>query len=221
MIGDFVVLGLGLVLFAALGRPNLMVFLKLLLPGKMQTDFESGPEGLAEFANNTAVQKRLEDMKALGFSPLGIQREWQAGRPAVRGISLASREVKGFASIHSFDNPRIYFYTPFVGGAIVLTSDLARNPIETDNVIHGGLDRADPAAVFEYHQKRVKEMIARGRSPYTSFTPEDRLNATRAYYAAPEIKGLVRGLMGQALVTVLVCLGVIAYGCFRLWWRFR
>lgn len=222
MIGAFLLIALGLILFAAVGWPALVHLIQIVVPGSIRCDFAGGPEAVTDGDFTPETQMLVNELQDLGFKPVGIKREWWPFRPKSRALTLASPEARAFADIYRLGpSPHMYFYTPFTDGAVVLTNDLDHMSVQTDSFVRTGIRDGAPAALLEHHGKHVREMAERGHAPLDRFDQETRLAATHSYYARSETRELLGQLAVKFLVTVLIILGLIGYGCLRLYLRFQ
>lgn len=217
MVSGIYLLGVGLVGLAVFGFTSLRQLLRLALPGSIRCDFAAGPEILTGVKWGPAVQKLAREVQSLGFSPLGLKREWWPLRKPSQALDFASADGKAFATIYCLGpSPRLFFYTPFVGGGVVLTNDHNLHPVEMPDFLRGGITNGTTTALWEYHQQRVASLQADGLQPCSAYDQAARLQATRAFYAHPGARGIVGNLIKIHLVRLALPAGLIAIGAARL-----
>jgi hypothetical protein len=184
----FVLLAFALVCVAA--RRALPLLLFSLSPRSLRVWFDDAQQLPWLLARSAALGDLAEEVRALGFVPLGLKIErlplWG---PAYREVALASSEHTAFASIvlHPSGEPAsLYFYTPFEDGGMVFTRNFAygreaeRPPISVRNVPGG-----EPQQVLSAHEDRVRAFQSRGMRPSAPCSQQGRIDATRAFYASP------------------------------------
>lgn len=220
MVRDLIFLAITLVLFAVWGIPNLVGFLRCLVPGKVDRDFETDAIDPEDYSKET--QEIIGALSALGFVPLGVKVERPKTGPAAQELSYAAAEDRSFASIHGMhrQQPNMYFFTPFQDGAVVLTGDIAMQPVRSPNFLHQGVAGSDRAEQWRRHLREVEKMTKAGHLPFGSFTRDDRLKATDIYYANPAAQGLQRDLRFKTLKNFGMSLGLVVLAGLVLAYRF-
>jgi hypothetical protein len=133
-------------------------------------------------ARRLRVGARLEE---LGFTPLGIQHQRGAmGAFALEADAYAAEERRTFADVvegRRGDAPGVLFFTPFEGGAAVLTAGFPRRAIATERVQAGGIPDAPLEAVLAAHEVAVERFAARHGPPAVVADLEARLAAARTW----------------------------------------
>jgi hypothetical protein len=169
-------------------------------------------------AGSQSVQARLQELRALGFTPLGVKMERVLWRQAGREVALVSTEAETFASIVLTRDGRalsVYFYTPLSDGGLVFTRAESSLPVmesrntSVKNVAGKGLDK-----LLASHRLRLRTFRHQGLKPAVAPTQAARLAATRTYYASTYARRAGRNLLKLPVVrdfalTVLL-LGVVA-----------
>ncbi len=126
---------------------------------------------------------RLEE---LGFTSLGIQHQRSAlGAFASEADSYAAERRRTFADVVQGgrgEEPGVVFFTPFQGGAAVLTANFARRAIATERVQAGGISDAPLEAVLAAHEVAVERFASRHGQPAVAAELEARLQAARAWW---------------------------------------
>lgn len=221
MVGDFLLIVFGVILFAVVDWPALVHRIQIVVSCSIRCDFAAGPEAVTGGEFSPETQQLIGQLQDLGFKPVGIKREWWPFRPKSRALTFASQEARAFADIDWLGpSPHMYFYTPFTDGAVVLTNDHDQMSMAKDGFVRTGIRDGAPAALLEYHGKRLREMAERGHLPLDRFDQQTRLEATHSYYARSETRELFGQLAVKFLLTLLIILGLIGYGCLRVDFRF-
>jgi hypothetical protein len=226
MFGGAAFLVTGLILCVVLGWPSVKALIHVFLAGSVRCDFEAGPEAITTFKNPRA-QKIADELRELGFVPLGIKREWRPPMKPMKGICFVSEETKTFADIVNYEKDAfLYFYTPFQDGKVVLTMDTDRFafPIETKTFIQSGAKVDGAGQLMVNHVERVNRFIDEGSAPYDIFDQKSRLEATLAYYRAPEVRIINRTIVRKCLFNIGVTLVFLILGAvwlFLSWSRYN
>jgi hypothetical protein len=142
--------------------------------------------GEAGAAPRSARRLRLgAKLEELGFTSLGIQRQRGAmGAFASEADAYAAERRRTFADVvegRSGAAPGVVFFTPFEGGAAVLTASFPRRAIATERVQAGGIPDAPLEAVLAAHEVAVGRFAARYGQPVVAADLEARLTAARAW----------------------------------------
>ncbi len=142
--------------------------------------------GEAGAAPRSARRLRLgATLEDLGFTSLGIQHVRSAmGAFAAEGDVYAAAQRGTFADVVDSrrGEPGVMFFTPFEGGAAVLTANFPRRAIATERVQAGGIPDAPLEGVLAAHEVAVERFAARHGRPAVSADLEARLAATRAWF---------------------------------------
>lgn len=170
--------------------------------------------GEAGAAPRSARRLRLgAALEELGFTPLGIQHE----RGAMGALSAASdvyaSDRRGtFADVverRHADGPGVVFYSPFEGGAGVLTANFQRRAIATERIQAGGMPEAPLEAVLAAHEVAVVRFADVHGRPAVAADLEARLAATRAWFQG-EGRRELRRTNASAFAIMLLGLALFA-----------
>ena len=124
------------------------------------------------------ASKLAVELAALGFTRLGVRRERFPLGTSALSYDYVNAEEKAYASIYLVDRrrARLYFFTPYDGGASVLTADHVRPRAVNDGYyLAGGVVGAAPAQVWAAHKRQMVAMEETGRDRVAKATLEDRL----------------------------------------------
>ncbi|HTI51480.1 MAG TPA: hypothetical protein VL475_11030 [Planctomycetaceae bacterium] len=214
---DVALLLFGVASFVFVGWPSLKRLLQWLVPAAIRCEFRAGPEAVTDSQQPEAVRKRVRQMRALDFHPLGMKREWWPLWPASQALELANPEIPSFAAVyHLGDHPLIYFYTPFLDGSVVLTADHENANLEMDGYIHAGINGGEPDELLALHRENLRRVCDQGHIPCSYCDQATRLEATRAFYAHRGTRRILRRFMRRDLVLLIFPLVVLATGLARL-----
>lgn len=126
------------------------------------------------------------ELEELGFTSLGVQHARSAlGALSTADDAYAAERRGAFADVvegRRGDGPGVVFFTPFQGGAAVLTANFPRRSVATERVQAGGIPDAPLEAVLAAHQVAVERFAARFGPPAVSADLDARLAATRAWF---------------------------------------
>jgi len=145
-----------------------------------------------------AAQEKMEQLRQLGFNPLGIKAEkilWQ--QPAYE-VSLTNLEKDTFASIMLTRDSQVlgvYFYTPLTGGGIIFTRGRSRMPeIELPaSSIKNNLT-GDLSAMLASHSQRIRTFRQKRFVPLAVNDQAARIAATYHFYESAYMKQARRNL---------------------------
>ena len=155
-------------------------------------------------------------LEALGFVRLGVRRE----RPWL-GRSLLSYDwvhpaEKSYASMYRLDRRtrRLYFFTPYDGGAAVLTADHRRPGADLHGYyLAGGLERATPEELWTAHQRQMATMDETGRERIATGSLADRMACARAWFLGAgkrEVRARQRTAAVMSVCGVAMLVGIAA-----------
>ena len=169
--------------------------------------------GEAGAAPRSARRLRLgATLEELGFTPLGIQHVRSAmGAFAAEGDVYAAAQRGTFADVvddRRGAGPGVVFFTPFEGGAAVLTANFPRRAIATERVQAGGIPDAPLEGVLAAHEVAVERFAARHGQPAVSADLEARLAATRAWFGGEGRRELRRS---HALAFAIMLFGLALF----------
>jgi hypothetical protein len=161
-------------------------------------------------------EKLAAELEALGFTRLGVLSEWVSTLKLkhVFNCELVSPGMRCFASVANLARtPVLYFLTACEDGAVVFTATRAAFVTQvSSDFIYGALE-GPPAEVLALHRARVQLMVDQGRKVKADFGQQGRVDACRAYYGHPSVRGRMRKAGILVAVQVVAALGVlISYG---------
>lgn len=148
-----------------------------------------------------------EQLRALGFIPLGSHEEKPLLRRASFSYDYANPAEHVFATLHLGPNstPRLYFLTPLAPEGFVITASYRRPALDIPGrYLSGGLTDATPERLLRVHLKRLE-----GLSPTGPFTWEGRVEAGRSWYRGLGQKEIRRQNLTGLLWTV-AALAIVA-----------
>jgi hypothetical protein len=143
----------------------------------------SGEESAAP-ASAAALRAGAE-LERLGFRRLGVvRRRGPLGASAAEVDAYASPERGAYAEVEEGrPEPRVAFFTPFAGGATVLTACGARRAIVGPRTQVGGIPDAPLEAVLTAHRVAVDRFRGAHGDPQVTASLEARIEAGRRWYA--------------------------------------
>jgi hypothetical protein len=150
-------------------------------------------------------------LEALGFASLGIQHERAPlGALEVEGDVYASPQRAAFADVldDGAAGPRVRFFTPFTGGAAVVTAAFQRPAVASARILAGGMPEAPLEAVLAAHEVAVARFRALHGSPDVSLDLESRLAAARTWARGQGRRELRRA---HAPAFVIVFFGAVVF----------
>ena len=132
------------------------------------------------------VRLTVPALEALGFSRLGLRTEKPPLGKATRSWDFVHHTEKSYASLYLVDRRtrRLYFLTPYDGGALVLTADHKRpGAVQDGYYLAGGLPGATPEQLWAAHRRQMTAMEDTGRERVARATMADRMDAARAWFS--------------------------------------
>jgi hypothetical protein len=175
-----------------------------LWPRSVRVWFEAGPDGIGALASR-AAQDVIAVLTELGFGPIGVKVEKPLFRRAIRELSFVAQDRRCYGAVAGGSRSRLYFYTPFPDGGLVLTSNGSFPKIKAATVLQQSFPRCGPQELLGRHQEALASL---GRNGEVSPTPESRIAATHHYYATPEVRRAL-GRIAAVLLFWMVVLGWI------------
>jgi hypothetical protein len=154
------------------------------------------------------LEPAAEQLRALGFVPLGSHEEKPLLRRASFSYDYAHPAERVFATLHlgPHDTPRLYFLTPLAPEGFVVTAGYKRPSLDIPGRYRsGGLPGVPPERLFRAHLKRLE-----GLSPTGDFTWEGRVEAGRAWYRGLGQKEVRRQNLAGLLWTVAALAVVVS-----------
>lgn len=194
--------GLGLaVMLLALNFWRAVLYL---FPARVRVE----PEAPADQMNlPSELEPVAEQLRALGFLPLGSHEEKPPLRRASLSYDYAHPGERVFATLHQGSNgtPRLYLLTPLAPEGFVITAGYRRPALDIPGRYRSGsLEEASPERLFRAHLKRLE-----GLSPTGDFTWEGRVEAGRSWYRGLGQKEIRRQNLPGLLWTV-AALAIVA-----------
>ena len=134
--------------------------LAFLLPGSVRQRAEPHDERPPN-EDPEPIRTTAPALEALGFERLGVRTEHPLlGHPSL-SYDWVHRAEKTYASLYLVDKRtrRLYFLTPYDGGASVLTADHKRPGADLDGYyLAGGLPNATPDQLWAAHKRQLAAM---------------------------------------------------------------
>lgn len=166
-------------------------------------------------------------LRALGFTPLGVSWETVPGHGEFERHIYASTSQKCFATVFQFsaeEAPRTHLLSAFEDGGVVMTQNY-HGGVEACNEIHwSGAPalslpddeettedevRLSLMGMMDEHRNRLHAWIASGRAPLPCATTDDYLKAQEIYHQNPSLQRAFRPLILNGLLTRLAMLGIM------------
>jgi hypothetical protein len=192
---------------ALFGRPLLALVVLCFRPDRVRSWFlELGPEAVERAARSRTQRTLVADLGGLGYRALGLKLEKGPLRRPVVELAFVSEQDRSYASI-SGRSGALYYYTLFEGGGFVLTSNGRFPRLVGPCTEQASKPNVGAVELLELHRNAVERFAARGLVAASVGTPEARLDATTAYYAAPEVRRALREI-GLRTLAVLFGAGV-------------
>ena len=184
------------------GWRGVPLLVSALAPGQIKSWFLAATEIDALLASTPTAQVLLSQLQALGFDLLGIRAEKVLWRKPTLEVAVASAAKNAFASIVLAPNGKaadIYFYTPLVGGGLVLTRSKTPHPeMENDNTSVKNMPSASVDQLWTAHTRRGQRFRQRGMRPLAADGPAARLEAAQYYYTTAYAKRVGRATLRSA-----------------------
>lgn len=203
--------------------PGALLFL---FPWAVRQRAEPADENPAS-ADPEPVRLTAPALEALGFERLGIRREKSALGPDTLSFDFVHRAEKTYASVYLVEKKtrRLYFFTPYDGGASVLTADHKRPSSALDGYyLAGWLKNATPDQLWAAHKRQLKAMDDTGRERVAKGTLANRMDCAQAWFHGAGKKEIrLRQLTPAAMTALaLVMLGAVVVGLpYGHWERLR
>lgn len=203
--------------------PGMLLFL---FPWAIKQRAEPTDENPAS-ADPDPVKLTAPALEALGFERLGIRREKAPLGPDTLSFDYVHRAERTYASVYLVDRKtrRLYFLTPYDGGASVLTADHKRPSSALDGYyLAGWLKNATPDQLWTAHKRQLKAMEDTGRERIAKGTLADRMDCAQAWFHGAGKKEIrVRQLTPAALTALALVMlgGVIAGLPYGHWERLK
>ena len=155
-------------------------------------------------------------LEALGFERLGVRSEKPPLGKPLRSYDWVNRAQRCYASAYMVDRRtrRLYFFTPYDGGAAVLTADHRRPGADLHGYyLAGGLDRATPEELWTAHRRQMAAMDETGRERIAMGTLPDRMACARAWFLGAgkrEVRARQRTAAVMSVCGVAMLVGIAA-----------
>jgi hypothetical protein len=167
--------------------------LYLFFPSGVRSHFDANNTYSQEFLQQGNVNFLVEQLKAMGFLPIGVKIEQRPLWGSISDLSLASNTAHTFASITVINSKTLYyFFTPFSGGQAVLTANDGFAAVHTEDFIQSTANTVTPSDLLAIHQRYVDEFRKKGFTPFSEFNQQSRLDATSLYYKINAVRGRMR-----------------------------
>jgi hypothetical protein len=199
---DYIFIFLTIVIFAFSALELLPIGLYIIWP-KPRLYYDKSHDNIWGKTKTKELQELYEKFEALGFVKLGIKVEkpplWEK---AIKSIELTSTKEMSFASISIVRNQvYFYFYTPFIDGRGVLTSNGVFPTMRSDQLLQLSISSLSPEDVLEFHRKQIEIFTAKNAQPYSEYTQETLIKAFHQYYNTKVIRDKMRSI---ALIPLIV-----------------
>jgi hypothetical protein len=198
---------LGIVIFASV----------FFYPSGIRFQFVSAGRAVENLLCNGKVAKLIQEFGNLGFANLGVFSEETLFGKAL-SITSASEQARSFGLIRKQGAKIIYsFYTPFVGGEVLLTANGYFPRIRKQDCLIEAIPGSDVEKLFATHNKRLQALTAGGSIPFDAFTQASRMDAARLFYSKWAVRRWMSSLvlktmlLGAFVVFVLPFAAVLAF----------
>jgi hypothetical protein len=162
------------------------------------------------------VRTTAPALERLGFERLGVRTEQPPLAKPMLSYDWVHRLERCYASEYMVDRRtrRLYFFTPYDGGAAVLTADHRRPGADLQGYyLAGGLKGATPEELWVAHQRQMAAMEETGRERIAKGTLADRMDCARAWFLGSgkrEIRALHRTAAVMAVCGLAMLVGLVA-----------
>ncbi len=174
-----------------------------LAPGSIR--LQSGSSAL-EPALPPPLAPLAEQLRALGFQPLGMHLEKPLFQAGTRSYDFVHPGERVFATLYvtPAGRPHLYLLTPLAPEGFVLTADHARRGFDLAGRYQGvGLPGTPPERLWQLHRERCQ-----GRACAEDLSHEGRLHVGRAWFQGAGQREIRRQNL-QGLLWTLVALAVV------------
>lgn len=162
--------------------PGALLFVR---PALTRVRVLGGPAEVVPTGHGSAIAQMLQDVAELGFEPLGVKWEQKPLGMKQKEFVFGSAAEHSYAGVMPVTNEAwLYFFTPFEGGATVITADFKWPAADERDYLAGGLPAATPTEVLNAHRRRVQRLIAGGHKPIEPLTLAAREASCVAFYAS-------------------------------------
>jgi hypothetical protein len=194
------------------GRVIIPRLASFLLPMKRNLYFEEQSQQIGDETRRAALQPVIEKLEALGFKQIGLMVEkfplWAGVSRELTMVSATERIIVSLGFRRG--KPSYFFYTPFTGGGVIITAynsfrDFKRDDFSTFVIVSG-----EPEEMLESHKKQVADFINSGYTPYSEYTQESVIEATRQYYDSPYPKQQLRIAGMFNILFLIICLFLLS-----------
>ena len=153
-----------------------------------------------------ALAPRAEELRALGFVPLGVHREKPRFQAGTRSHDFVHPGERAFATLYltAAGQPHLYLLTPLAPEGYVLTADHKRPGFELAGRYRvEGVAGASPERLLRHHRERCQ-----GLPGADDLSWERRLQVGRAWYQGAGQREIRRQNL-QGLLWTLVALAIV------------
>jgi hypothetical protein len=193
---------------------NLPAALTFLWPGLLRAR-ETDDDGSLDPEREPAMERVDKALTALGFGKIGAIEVRPPLSSGWADLVYAAPALHAFADVGVRAGAMaVTFFTPFVGGEAVMTSDFKRATSDRPDFQAGGILGADIPALWAVHRRRV-EHFKPGASPWDDFTVAGRVRADEVVFHGPGKRELrVRAI--QPAVVALFALVLLVMSAIQL-----
>jgi hypothetical protein len=193
-------------------RTVLPRIVSFLLPVNRHLYFEDDLQKPEEAATRETIRPVIEKLESLGFTHLGMMVEkfplWAGTSREITMISPVSKTIASLGFRRR--KPSYFLYTPFNGGEVVITSYNSFRDFKKNDFVTTVVPSGEPCEMLEIHRKQVEKFIAVGYIPFTEYTRESVIKATKLYYDSLYPKQQLRIAGVFNLLFFIVCLFLLA-----------
>jgi hypothetical protein len=165
-----------------------------LFPSAIRSQFSTSEREQGPVTRNRMTSSLSAQLVSLGFRYLGVKSEYAPlWFPVTRELVFASPHRRAFASITGQGSvPRFYFYTPCLGGRVLLTANAGQWRIVEDGFVRHFVLSEQPEEVLAAHQQRLDALRRQGWEPFHAYTRTSRIAATEMFYATSASRRMLR-----------------------------
>lgn len=208
----WLILILALVLTFYTGAQAIPLLVLMFTPRLLKFWYIDPAESERRIHSSASVQEKVDRLRELGFTVLGIKGERILWQKPVYEVSLTHPKKETFASIILGPDDRasgVYFLTAMSGGGIVFTRARSRMlEMEIPGTSVKNIPNGDLNTMFSSHSQRVRSIKQKGVSPLPVVDQTTRIEATYAYYKSSYLKKGRRNLP-RLLPVINFALGVV------------
>ncbi len=180
------------------GAQAIPLFVLMFAPRLLKFWFIDPIESQRRISASASAREKIDQLRELSFSPLGIKGErilWQA---PVYEVALTNPEKDTFASIILGPGDKalgVYLYTALSGGGIVFTRAMSRQPqMEKAGISVKNIPNNDLTTMLASHSQRIREFKHQRITPLSVRDQAARIEATYLFYGSAYFKNTRRNL---------------------------